>query len=92
MVTDQVRELDYRDTVLARTSLDGDEDGLFCDVMDLLRDPDRRRRLERCAREYVEAEHNPDAMFEDYAGCLSEAEQLPSPSIELPGHLSSAGS
>jgi hypothetical protein len=31
-------------------------------------------------------------MFEDYAGCLSEAEQLPSPSIELPGHLSSAGS
>ncbi len=53
MVTDQMRELDYPDTVVARTSLDGDEDGLFCDVMDLLRDPERRRRLEVCAREYV---------------------------------------
>jgi glycosyltransferase involved in cell wall biosynthesis len=87
MVTDQMRELDYPDTVVARTSLDGDEDGLFCDVTDLLRDPDRRRRLEVCAREYVEAEHNPEAMFDDYAGCLAEAEQLPSPSIELPRHL-----
>ena len=42
-----------QDAVVARTSLDGDEDGLFCDVMDLLRDPERRRRLEVCAREYV---------------------------------------
>lgn len=89
MVTDQMRELDYPDTVVARTSLDGDEDGLFCDVMDLLRDPDRRRRLERCAREYVEAEHGPHKMFEDYAACLAEAELLPLPSPELPHHLSS---
>ena len=92
MVTDQVRELDYPDTVVARASLDGDEDGLFCDVMDLLRDPDRRRRLERCAREYVEAEHNPDAMFDDYAACLADAQELPTPPVELPGHLSSASS
>jgi len=88
MVTDQVRELDLPDTVVARTSLDGDEDGLFCDVMDLLRSPDRRQRLEKNARDYVRAEHSPDAMFEDYARCLEEAERLPSPSIELPRHLS----
>jgi len=88
MVTDQVRELDLPDTVVARTSLDGDEDGLFCDVMDLLRSPDRRQRLEKNARDYVRAEHSPDAMFEDYARCLEEAQRLPSPSIELPRHLS----
>ena len=88
MVTDQVRELDLPDTVVARTSLDGDEDGLFCDVMDLLRSPDHRQRLEKNARDYVRAEHSPDAMFEDYARCLEEAQRLPSPSIELPRHLS----
>jgi len=88
-VTDQLRELDYPDTVVARTSLDGDEDGLFCDVMDLLHDPDRRRRLERCAREYVEAEHSPARMFDDYAACLAEARSLPTPRVELPPHLSS---
>lgn len=55
--------------------------------MDLLRDPERRRRLEVCAREYVEVEHNPSAMFDDYAGCLAEAERLPSSSIKLPRHL-----
>ena len=87
MVTDQMRELDYPDSVLARTSLDGDEDGLFCDVMDLLRDPDRRRRLACCAREYVESEHRPEVMFDDYAACLAEAEQLPSPSLPIPPHL-----
>lgn len=88
LITDQVRELDYPDSVVARTSLDGDEDGLFCDVMDLLHDPDRRRRLERCSREYVEAEHNPRVMFEDYTRCLEEAKELPSAFIQLPRHLS----
>ena len=88
MVTDQVQALDFPDDVLARASLDGDEDGLFCDVMDLLRNPDRRRRLETEAREYIEAEHSPDAMFEDYARCLKEVEGLPTPSIEPPRHLS----
>jgi glycosyltransferase involved in cell wall biosynthesis len=92
VVTDQVRELDFPDAVIARASLDGNEDGLFCDVMDLLRRPDRRQRLEVCAREYVEAEHTPEAMFEDYARCLAEAERLPSPSIDLPRHLSSESS
>lgn len=87
MVTDQMRELDYPDSVVARTSLDGDEDGLFCDVMDLLRDPDRRRRLERCSREYVEAEHQPEVMFEDYTRCLEEAKELPAVAIRLPRHL-----
>ncbi len=88
MVTDQVNELDFPDTVVARTSLDGDEDGLFCDVMDLLRNPDRRRRLEKKARDYVAAEHGLDVMVDDYTECLKEAEALPSPFIELPGHLS----
>ncbi|HEY7696990.1 MAG TPA: hypothetical protein VIE88_01175, partial [Vicinamibacteria bacterium] len=92
MVTDQIRELDYPDSVVARTSLDGDEDGLFCDVMDLLHDPDRRRRLERCAREYIEAEHRPEVMFEDYAASLAEAESLPMPTVELPRHLSTESS
>ena len=88
MVTDQVQALDFPDDALARASLDGDEDGLFCDVMDLLRNPDRRRRLETAAREYIAAEHNPAVMFEDYAECLKEAQDIPSPSIELPSHLS----
>ena len=88
MVTDQVQALDFPDAVLARASLDGDEDGLFCDVLDLVRDPDRRRRLEREAREYIEAEHSPNAMFEDYARCLEEVEGFPTPSVELPRHLS----
>ncbi len=60
--------------------------------MDLLRNPERRKRLEVCGREYVEAEHNREAMFSDYAACLAEAEQLPTPSIELPRHLSGASS
>ena len=88
VVTDQVQALDFPDAVLARASLDGDEDGLFCDVLDLVRAPDRRRRLERKAREYIEAEHSPNVMFEDYARCLEEVEGFPSPSIELPRHLS----
>ena len=88
MVTDQVQALDFPDAVLVRASLDGDEDGLFCDVLDLVRDPDRRRRLEREAREYIEAEHSPNAMFEDYARCLEEVEGFPTPSVELPRHLS----
>ncbi len=88
MVTDQVQALDFPEAVLARASLDGDEDGLFCDVIDLIRNPDRRRRLERDAREYIEAEHSPDAMFEDYVRCLKEVEGITTPSIELPRHLS----
>ena len=88
MVTDQVQALDFPDDVLARASLDGDEDGLFCDVMDLLRSPDRRRRLEIEAREFIAEQHSPAAMFEDYVACLTEAQALPSPTIEIPQHLS----
>jgi len=88
MITDQVHELDFPDSVVARASPDGDEDGLFCDVMDLLRSPECRRRLENRAREYIRSEHNPDAMLEDYVRCLEEMEELPSPSIDLPHHLS----
>ena len=88
MITHQVRELGFPDSVVARASLDGDEDGLSCDVMDLLRNPERRRRLEDRAREYIRSEHSPDAMLEDYVRCLEEMEELPSPSIDLPHHLS----
>ena len=87
MVTDQVQALDFPDDVLARASLDGDEDGLFCDVIDLLRNPDRRRRLETSAKKHIETEHSPEVMLEDYVRCLKETEELPVPSVELPAHL-----
>ena len=87
MVTDQVQALDFPEDVLARTSMDGDEDGLFCDVIDLLRNPERRRRLETSAKKYTETEHSPEVMIEDYVRCLKEAEELPVPPVELPAHL-----
>jgi glycosyltransferase involved in cell wall biosynthesis len=89
LVTDQTHYSDFPDSVVSRVRLQGDEDGLFCDIMDLIRQPRRRRSLEESSRKFVSSEHSLDVMAEDYASCLEEAAGLPAPKIELPRHLES---
>jgi glycosyltransferase involved in cell wall biosynthesis len=73
LVTDQVPVRDFPDAVVARSPLEGDEDGLYCDLMDLIRSERRRRELGEAAREYAEREASPEAMAADYLALL-EAE------------------
>jgi glycosyltransferase involved in cell wall biosynthesis len=87
MVTDQVHHLDIPDDVVARVSLEGEEHGLYCDVMELVRQEKERRRLEENSRRFVVAEHSVDAMVDDYIACLEEAHHMPEPRVELPKHL-----
>ena len=87
MITDQTHYLDFPDRVVSRVSLEGDEDGLFCDVKELLLHPERRKRIEERARRFIADQHSLDAMVKDYIGALEEARGLPSPEILLPGHL-----
>jgi glycosyltransferase involved in cell wall biosynthesis len=89
MITDQAQGLELPDSVVARSSLEGDEDGLFCDVKDLLRHSQRRRKIEESARQFATAEHSVDAMVKDYVSVLEEAYSLPSPEIKRPRHLTS---
>lgn len=70
MVTDQIHAADFPDTVVARTRLEGDEDGLYCDLMDLIRAEARRRELSRRARAFVLDEHSVDAMVDDFVAAL----------------------
>ena len=72
------------DGVVARVSLEGEEHGLYCDVMELVRHENERRRLEENSRRFVVAEHSVDAMVDDYVACLEEALHLPEPSGESP--------
>jgi glycosyltransferase involved in cell wall biosynthesis len=88
MVTDQIPTLELPAAAVFRVRLEGDEDGLYCDVQDLLRSPERRKRIETAARAYVETEHTVDTMVEDYVRCLEEADGLPAPPVGLPRHLS----
>ena len=88
MVTDQVHHLDFPDTVVPRVSLEGDEDGLFCDVMDLLRHPRRRLQFESNSRRFISEEHKIDVMAGDYVETLVQAKNRPTPNIVLPEHLS----
>lgn len=76
LVTDQVRELDLPEGVVARVSLAGEAEGLFCDVMDLLRQPEHRQRLGERAREFARAEHSAEAMARDYLRSLDEAREI----------------
>jgi glycosyltransferase involved in cell wall biosynthesis len=71
VVTDQIHVRDFPDDAVARSRLEGDEDGLYCDLMDLLRADERRRRLSESARRFVEREGSLDAMAEDYREALS---------------------
>ncbi len=84
LITDQVHHLDLPDETVARSSMDGNEDGLYCDLLDLLRDPRKRKRLEVSARRFVAAERSVRAMVNDYVQCLEEAANLPAP--EIAGH------
>jgi glycosyltransferase involved in cell wall biosynthesis len=87
MVTDQTHYSELPEDVVARVSLEGEEHGLYSDLMQLIRDESRRRRLEEASRPFVLAEHSVDAMMDDYIACLEEARLLPEPRIELPKHL-----
>ncbi len=70
MVTDQIHVADFPDSVVARSKLEGDEDGLYCDLVDLIRAKHRRRELSENSREFVLREHSADAMVADYADAL----------------------
>jgi hypothetical protein len=61
---------DFPDSVVARSSLEGDEDGLYCDLVDLIRAPHRRRELSESSRAFVLREHSVHAMVEDYLDAL----------------------
>ena len=66
VVTDQIHVRDLPDTVVARSALEGDEDGLYCDLMDLIRVERRRRELGEAARRYAASEASPEVMAKDY--------------------------
>lgn len=66
VVTDQIHVRDLPDSTVARSSLEGDEDGLYCDLMDLIRGERRRRELSEAARRYAEKEASPEVMAKDY--------------------------
>jgi hypothetical protein len=68
-------------------ALEGDEDGLYCDVRELLRHPRRRLQLEANSRKFISEEHNVDGMVEDYIDCVEAARNLPALDIVLPDHL-----
>jgi hypothetical protein len=70
MVTDQIHVADYPVSVVARASLEGDEDGLYCDLVDLIRAEHRRRDLSEKSREFVLREHSVAAMVADYRDAL----------------------
>ena len=70
MVTDQIHVADFPDSVVARSRLEGDEDGLYCDLVDLIRAPHRRRELSQSSRAFVLREHSVHAMVEDYLDAL----------------------
>ena len=66
LVTDQIHVRDLPDSVVARSLLEGDEDGLYCDLRDLIENERRRRELGESARRYAESEASPEAMAKDY--------------------------
>ena len=70
MVTDQIHVADFPEAVVARSRLEGDEDGLYCDLVDLIRAPHRRRELSESSRAFVLREHSVQAMVEDYLEAL----------------------
>ena len=70
MVTDQIHVADFPDSVVARSRLEGDEDGLYCDLVDLIRAPHRRRELSESSRAFVLREHSVEAMVGDYLDAL----------------------
>lgn len=87
-VTDQVHYQDIPDQVVAKVPLEGEEDGLYCDLVDLMRRTERRKRLEVEARRFVEQQHSVQGMARDYKNYLEEArDRPPPPEAHLPRHL-----
>jgi len=76
VITDQIHVRDLPDTVVARSALEGDEDGLYCDLMDLIRAERRRRELGEAARRYAESEASPEVMAKDYLAALEAVGDL----------------
>ena len=76
LVTDQIHVRDLPDSVVARSALEGDEDGLYCDLRDLIKDERRRRELGESARRYAESEASPEAMAKDYLEAIEIAADL----------------
>jgi len=74
LVTDQVHVADFPETVVARTDLEGDEDGLYCDLVDLIRAEHRRHDLSEASRAFIAREHSPDVMVSDYIETLTPLE------------------
>ncbi len=72
VVTDQIHARDLPEGVVARSALEGDEDGLYCDLMDLIHSERRRRGLGEAARRYAETEASPAGMAKDYLGALDD--------------------
>jgi glycosyltransferase involved in cell wall biosynthesis len=70
LVTDQLHVTDFPHDVVARTTLDGEEDGLYCDLVDLLRDDARLRALEERARAFAAIEHTKETMVADYVRAI----------------------
>jgi glycosyltransferase involved in cell wall biosynthesis len=76
VVTDQIHVRDLPGTVVARSALEGEEDGLYCDLMDLIRVERRRRELGEAARRYAESEASPEVMAKDYLAALGAVGDL----------------
>jgi glycosyltransferase involved in cell wall biosynthesis len=76
VITDQIHVRDLPDTVVARSALEGDEDGLYCDLMDLIRVERRRRELGEAARRYAASEASPEVMAKDYLAALEAVADL----------------
>jgi len=76
VVTDQIHVRDLPDSVVARSALDGDEDGLYCDLMDLIRVERRRRELGEAARRYAASEASPEVMAKDYLTAIEAVADL----------------
>jgi glycosyltransferase involved in cell wall biosynthesis len=70
VVTDQVHVRDFPESVVARSRLEGEEDGLFCDLMDLIRSEPRRIELGERARRFAAREASVQAMASDYLEAL----------------------
>ena len=76
VVTDQVAMLELPERVVARSSLEGEEDGLYCDLMDLIGDEGRLAELGASARDFVNREHSLDAMVNDYVEAFESLEKI----------------
>lgn len=90
LVTDQLHYLDLPEDVALRVEPGDEETGIYCAVRDLLRQPERRRELEKRARAFIEREHTVESMVSDYVRCLEEARDLEAPPLpphRLPAHL-----